>query len=193
MENTGIITKKKPTPTLPKGRSTALQVKHRTQSEAPPPFGGGPEELVTLREPTDKEFEQVCAFINEFELDCRNLKKEQFITAFRGEELAGFGRIREHTDCFELCSLGVVTKLRRKGIGKAIVKKLIKGSSKNIYLVCIIPEFFIPFGFQVMKEYPASIQNKIKYCSLELAVPETYVAMLLHKYQFHNYLKGVKC
>jgi N-acetylglutamate synthase-like GNAT family acetyltransferase len=136
---------------------------------------------LVLRNPTDKEFEQVCSFVEVFELDNRDLQKEQFTIAIYNDELFGFGRLREYTDCFELCSLGVVIPHRMQGIGKAIVTKLIQHSSKNIYLVCIIPEFFVPFGFQQVKEYPATIQNKMNYCTSELVVPETYVAMRLAK------------
>ncbi len=137
--------------------------------------------LLTLRKSTDKEFEQICRFISEFELDNRDLKKEQFTIALRNEVLVGFGRLREHTDCLELCSLGVVTPYRSQGIGKAIVNRLIKNSSKVLYLVCIIPDFFAPFGFRSVNKYPVSIQGKLLYCSQELIVPEPYVAMVLTK------------
>ncbi len=136
-------------------------------------------EPFTLRKPTDKEFEQICLLITEFELDNRDLKKEQFIVAIHNSELVGFGRLREHTDCLEICSLGVATSFRRQGIGRAIVAKLIEKIPKNIYLVSIIPDFFIPFGFHKVEIFPVSIQNKIEYCTSELVVPETYVAMLL--------------
>ena len=95
--------------------------------------------------------------------------------------MVGFGRLRKHFDCIELCSLGVVTNYRRQGIGKAIVKELIKKSSDSIHLVCIIPDFFTPFGFKIVEQYPNAIQNKLKYCTQELVVPETYVAMCLQK------------
>lgn len=179
MVNTGIITNKKPTLILPKRGRVSTKAKQAVQKVAPPPLQGGWEGLFTLRNPTDKEFKQICLFITEFELDNRDLKKEQFIVALSDNELIGFGRLREHTDCLELCSLGVVTSYRRQGIGKAIVTKLIENFSKNIYLVCIIPDFFIPFGFQKVEIFPVSIQNKIEYCTSELIVPEPYVAMLL--------------
>jgi len=174
-----IIIKKKPLPTSPKGTRNNAQAKQMARSTMAPSLGEGWGGL--LRKPTDKEFRQICLFINEFDLDNRGLQKEQFTVALHNNVLLGFGRLREHADCFELCSLGVVTPFRRQGIGKAIVNKLIENSAKNIYLVCIIPDFFIPFGFQIIKEYPAAIQNKIEYCTQELIVPETYVAMLLPK------------
>ncbi len=136
---------------------------------------------MTFRTPTEQEFLQIRNFIFQFELDDRNLKQEEFTAAFRKDELVGFGRLREHSDCIELCSLGVVTEHRRQGIGKAIVSELIKRTNNSIHLVCIIPDFFIPFNFKIVTEYPFSIQDKLNYCTQELVVPETYVAMCLMK------------
>lgn len=137
--------------------------------------------MLTFRTPTEHEFLQIRNYIQQFELDDRNLKQEEFIAAFRENELVGFGRLREHSDCVELCSLGVITQHRRQGIGKAIVKELIKKSESSIHLVCIIPQFFRPFNFQQVKNYPSAIQDKLNYCTQELIVPETYVAMCLTK------------
>jgi N-acetylglutamate synthase-like GNAT family acetyltransferase len=134
-----------------------------------------------LKQPNALEFKQICDYINEFELDNRALQKDEFIGAYRNDELVGFGRIRKHKDCNELCSLGVITNERRKGIGKALSNALIKKESNNLYLVCIIPDFFKPLGFIETCNYPISIQDKIDYCSNELVVPEKYVAMKFKK------------
>lgn len=136
---------------------------------------------MTFRTPSEHEFLQIRNYIHQFELDNRNLKQEEFIAAFRENELVGFGRLREHSDCVELCSLGVVTQHRRQGIGKAIVSELIKKSKSSIHLVCIIPDFFTPFKFQIVKNYPSAIQDKLDYCTQELIVPESYVVMCLIK------------
>jgi len=134
-----------------------------------------------LRSPSDKEFLQIVNYIHEFDLDDRSVEKEQFTVAFRENELVGFGRLREHSDCTELCSLGVVAEHRRKGVGKAIVKELIAKANRSIYLVCIIPEYFIPLGFKAVNEIPEPIRKKMNYCQHELVVPESYVAMRLQK------------
>lgn len=73
------------------------------------------------------------------------------------------------------------TEHRRQGIGKSIVKELIKRSKSSIHLVCIIPDFFIPFGFHIVEKYPPALHDKLKYCTQELIVPETYVVMHLSK------------
>ena len=135
----------------------------------------------SLRKPSDKEFQSICDYIKEVELDNRDLKKEQFVLAAEGNQLLGFGRLRKHADCTELCSLGVVMPHRMKGIGKAIVQELLKGSTDAVFLVCIIPDFFTPLGFRITEQFPASIKDKITYCTQELVVPETYVAMVFQK------------
>lgn len=131
--------------------------------------------------PSDADFKQILHYIREFELDNRELKKEEFCIASAKGQLLGFGRLRQHTDCIELCSLGVIESHRHQGIGTAITKELIKKAKGSIYLVCIIPEFFTPLGFQVVHEFPASIQQKLDYCTASLPVPETYVAMCLYR------------
>ena len=134
-----------------------------------------------LKKPTDREFEEVCSYIKKYDLDNRDLQKQQFTVAFEGLVLVGFGRLLEHPDSTELCSLGVIESHRKQHIGKAIVEELIKNSPRNIHLVCIIPDYFRQFGFQIVEQFPKSIQNKMEYCTKELVVPERYVAMLLEK------------
>jgi len=131
-----------------------------------------------FRTPSGNEFEQICGHIREFELDDRDLQPEQFTAAFRDGELVGFGRLRKHADCTELCSLGVVASQRRKGIGKALVAELVRNGPSTIYLSCIIPGFFTGQGFLITGTFPASMRDKLYYCSSELPVPETYVVMV---------------
>ncbi len=111
------------------------------------------------------------------------MQNNQFLVAKENGELFGFGRIRTHLSCSELCSLGVTEPKRMQGIGKQLVKQLILKANQPIYLVCIIPEFFIPFGFQVVSEYPEDMEEKLQYCTSELIVPEKYVVM---KYITHD-------
>jgi N-acetylglutamate synthase-like GNAT family acetyltransferase len=135
-----------------------------------------------LKQPSLIEFQHITVHIKEYELDDRDLKPEQFLAAFNENELAGFGRLKHHTDCYELCSLGVITPLRHQGIGKALVAGLIERCPKDLYLTCIIPSFFEPFGFIITHDPPPSIVEKLDYCTNHLSVPEKYVPMLLIKH-----------
>jgi N-acetylglutamate synthase-like GNAT family acetyltransferase len=134
---------------------------------------------IQFKQPKLSEFSFIKKYIAAYQLDNRALAATQFIAAFDQNQMLGFGRLRLHTDCTELCSLAVVKPYRRKGIGKNLVKQLIANYQQDIYLVCIIPEFFTPFGFQIVPTYPASIAEKLAYCKSYLVVPQTYVAMQL--------------
>lgn len=130
-----------------------------------------------IKPASENDFELIKQLIHQFELDDRDLQYTQFLVAKEGSELLGFGRIRIRGNCSELCSLGVTEPKRLQGIGKELVKELILKAKEPLYLVCIIPEFFTPFGFEVVSDYPEEMQEKLNYCSSELIVPETYVVM----------------
>lgn len=130
---------------------------------------------------TDDDFLVIKKYISQFELDNRDLYKEQFLAYKINKVVLGFGRIKNHSDCDELCTLGVVELDRNKGIGKLLVNELIKISKQDLYLVCIIPDFFKPFKFQKTSCLPQGILDKMSYCNKSLPVKETYVAMKLVK------------
>ena len=138
-------------------------------------------ELV-FKTPTDTEFIDVCVLIDEYELDNRNLYKNEFTIALLNNKLVAFGRLREHNDCKELCSIGVIKKHRTQKIGSSLIKHMINNVPAPIYVVCIIPEYFKKFGFKITRNYPLSIKNKMDYCTNDLPVPETYVAMVLENF-----------
>lgn len=128
---------------------------------------------------TTQQFEEVKKYISLFELDNRELKAEEFLVASINNSLVGFGRIREFENCSELCSLGVIEPERYKGIGSSLTKQLIKKAKNKLYLVCIIPDFFKPIGFEICVQFPAELKDKLNYCNQNLPVSETYVVMQL--------------
>jgi len=126
------------------------------------------------------EYEEIKTYIHQFSLDNRCLSPEQFLVAKNKQQIVGFGRIRKHTQCYELCSLGVIEPERNNGIGKELTNELIKISGQPLYLVCIIPNYFSALGFEIVTEYPPEIAEKLSYCADCLCVPESYVVL---KYQ----------
>lgn len=133
--------------------------------------------MPVLRIPDNSEFSTIKIHVHEFELDDRELNPNEFTAAFFDSTLAGFGRLREYSNCTELCTLGIMEIHRNKGVAKKITRELILRAKNDLYLVCIIPDFFTAFGFSIVDEYPGNIKNKLDYCTANLVVPETYVVM----------------
>jgi|SRR5690606_12622091 len=127
----------------------------------------------------DLTFEKVKHHIKAFELDDRELKKEEFLCAFEREKLLAFGRLREYKDFAEICSIGVIPEMRGKGIGTQITKALIQKSKVPVFLVTIIPQFFEALGFALCTSYPIEINEKLNYCRCSLVVAEEYGVMKL--------------
>lgn len=95
--------------------------------------------------------------------------------------IVGFARIRKHKGCDEFCSLGVIEKNRLNGIAKQLVLARLKIATQPVFLVCIIPNYFKKLGFEITKNYPNEIADKLNYCNSELSVPEKYVVMTYNK------------
>lgn len=122
-------------------------------------------------------FELVKQNIKKFELDDRNLLQEEFLTMTRFNKLIGFGRVREFEGFSEMCSTGIIEEERNKGLGARLLNALEKKAKQQVYLVCIIPDYFKRLGFEVCRDYPDGMQEKLNYCTTGLPVKEKYVVM----------------
>ena len=112
-----------------------------------------------------------------FELDGRDMKDSEFLVAKAGEQLLGFGRIRVHSGCDEFCTLGIIESHRSTGIGKMIISAIIKASTQPLYLACIIPSYFEPYGFKIVHDVPFQMKAKLDYCNEALPTGDEYVVM----------------
>lgn len=135
------------------------------------------EDPIRIGTPTHQQFAHIRRLITAFELDDRALHAAEFLAAVSDDQLMGFGRIRSYGSCSELCSLGVIEPKRHRGIGRTLVQALVAKAPQPLYLVCIIPGFFEPFGFHIVRSYPPELADKLAYCQEALSVPEPYVVM----------------
>jgi N-acetylglutamate synthase-like GNAT family acetyltransferase len=125
----------------------------------------------------NKDFELVKKLIQEFELDDRQLRQDEFLVMTKNNELIGFGRVREHEGLSEMCSTGITPPFRNKGYGVRLLKALEQKAKQPVYLVCVIPLYFEKLGFEICHHYPAQMEDKLNYCINGLPVNETYVVM----------------
>ena len=100
----------------------------------------------------------------EMDLDMADISREQFIAAKRLNEIIGFGRMRTYAECREIATVGVIRQERGKGIGSMVVHALISRAPSEVFVTCVIPDFFKRFGFQSVEQYPSVLQKKVDFC-----------------------------
>ena len=115
---------------------------------------------------SEKDLPDVERLAKSFDLDWEDAALQQFIAVKKNDEIIGFGRLRKHADCTEIATVGVIQPERNKGVGTAIVKELIRRGPHEIFVTCVIPNFFSRIGFQSVKQYPPVLQKKVDFCKL---------------------------
>lgn len=107
----------------------------------------------------------------ELDLDRENMDYNQFTIVKKDDKIIGFGRLREYKatnnqpeDYFEIATVGVIYEERKKGIGSLIIKELIRKGPSEIFITCVIPDFFKKLGFYLVKQYPSVLQKKVDFC-----------------------------
>ena len=115
---------------------------------------------------SEKEMPVIIHLAKKFDLDCEDLSWKQFVAAKNNETLIGFGRLREYPECAEVATVGVIREERKCGVGSLLVKELIRLGPSDIFVVCVIPDFFHKLGFKIVKQYPSVLQKKVDFCKL---------------------------
>jgi len=117
-----------------------------------------------IRKAREKDLPSITALAEKFDLDHRNMRADKFWIAEENGLIIGIGQVIMHKDCTEIASVGVLPEFQKKGIGSAIVKKLLEGLSGEIYLATIKPKYFERFGFKKTLQIPPSMLKKEEWC-----------------------------
>ncbi|MBI4947432.1 MAG: GNAT family N-acetyltransferase [Bacteroidetes bacterium] len=120
-------------------------------------------------------------FAKSYDLDCEDLSWKQFIVAKNSDAIIGFGRLKTYPECTEIATVGVLPEERNKGVGLSIVKELIRIAPSEIFVTCVIPNFFHKAGFETVKQYPFVLQKKVDFCKLYDFSDEQIFVMKLQK------------
>lgn len=86
--------------------------------------------------------------------DIEDIKAEQFLIAEDKNKIVGCVRIKNINNFLMLASLAVLPDYRKKGIGSALVTRVIGGNAKRpVYLFCNVKNksFYEKFGFKTVK------------------------------------------
>ncbi len=84
-----------------------------------------------------------------------------WIAAAEDGRIVGLAALKTHSDCLELCALGVEPEQRGKGIAGKLVEALLAEAPGGVHLATVIPGFFETCGFHIIKEdIPATFPAK---------------------------------
>lgn len=111
-----------------------------------------------------ENLQEIERLAKKFDLDCEDISEKQFLVAKKDKVIVGFGRLRTFASCTELATVGVLEDMRNKGVGSALINELIRIGPHEIFVTCVIPDYFKKFGFTPVKEYPSILQKKVDFC-----------------------------
>ncbi|HKJ38225.1 MAG TPA: GNAT family N-acetyltransferase [Anaerolineales bacterium] len=105
----------------------------------------------TLRPARESESAQIRDLIRLVGINPMGLDWKRFVVAVNDQdEIIGCGQIKPHgKEILELASIAVVPEHRGKGIARAVIEHLLKGSPRPLYLTCISSTgpLYEKFGF----------------------------------------------
>lgn len=96
-------------------------------------------------------------------LDDERLAARQFLVAEDGGgKVVGFGRVKPYRSCYELGTVGVEPSWRGRGLGEAIVRRLIRDfPSRKVLITTDLVDYFRRLGFQETDRGPKELRDKI--------------------------------
>ncbi len=107
---------------------------------------------VRLRQAREADFPAIRALIRQVRINPTGLDWRRFIVAvLPSDEIIACGQVKPVPgELWELASLAVVSDYRRHGIASAIIKRLLAGASRPMYLTCrsSLGGFYKRFGFK---------------------------------------------
>jgi N-acetylglutamate synthase-like GNAT family acetyltransferase len=108
-----------------------------------------------LRPAKEDDFPLIKGLIYEVRINPAGLDWRRFLVAETREgQFAGCGQLKPHSDgTLELASIAVVPSARNQGLGSLLIRGLLEGASRPIYLTCRaqLGSFYQRFGFRITK------------------------------------------
>jgi len=114
---------------------------------------------------------------------------KRFVVAVNDrDEMIGCGQLKPHgPDVIELASLAVYPEYQGKGVARAIIEYLLKGSPRPLYLMCesSLGSLYEKFGFRPVayEEMPRYFQRISKLAGLVTTLAQREERLLIMKLQ----------
>ena len=115
-----------------------------------------------IRKALPEDIPNAVALARKLDLDYPGLKADRLWVAEEAGRIVGLVALKKHSDCHELCALGVDPEHRGQGIAQALVEALMAEAPGVVHLATIIPGFFEACGFRATQDIPAAFPAKRK-------------------------------
>jgi len=93
----------------------------------------------------------------ELGLDYPGMDDDPFWVAEANGAVVAICGLKRHSDCLELCSVGVARAFRDRGTAAALIGRVLEDVPGDIYLTTVKPAGFRLFGFAPAPSVPASL------------------------------------
>jgi len=143
----------------------------------------------TLRPARETESAQIGDLINLVGINPTGLDWKRFVVAVNErDEMIGCGQLKPHgQEILELASLAVYPEHQGKGIARAIIEHLLKGTPRPLYLMCEsgVGPLYEKFGFRAISydEMPRYFRRISKLAGLVTTLARREERLLVMKLQ----------
>ncbi len=113
-----------------------------------------------VRKALPEDIPAALALARRLELDYPGLEADRLWVALEDGRVVGLVALKSHSDCLELCALGVDPDSRGRGVARALVEALMAEAPGVVHLATVIPGFFEACGFEKAAPVPATFPAK---------------------------------
>lgn len=118
-----------------------------------------------IRKARASDFPQILHLAQRMNLDYSGMAADDFWVAAEGKKVFGICGLKKHPDCLELCALGVEEIRRCGGLGRRLVRAVLRAAKAEVYLATLIPDYFAGLGFRPADVIPGSMVKKADWCA----------------------------
>jgi N-acetylglutamate synthase-like GNAT family acetyltransferase len=145
--------------------------------------------MIRIRPARETEAAQIRDLIHLVGINPMGLDWKRFVVAVNDQDkMLGCGQLKPHgQEILELASIAVYPEHQGRGIARAIVEHLLRGSSRPLYLMCqsSLGPFYEKFGFRGIsrEEMPRYFQRISKLAGLVTTLAQREERLLIMKLQ----------
>ncbi len=113
-----------------------------------------------VREAGKSDLVSVLELARRLDLYYEGLELDRIWLAEEDGKTAGLAVLKRHSDCLELCSLGVDGPFRGQGTAARLIEEVERSVDGDLFLATVIPDYFQRLGFEAADGIPRAFIDK---------------------------------